>query len=62
VTPLTGSLNPVNYMTALRTVLQVHLAGENDDEVPAKIARSFFDALDRGETSGVAQTSKPRAA
>ena len=45
VTPLTGSLNPVNYAAALRAVPQVHLAGEDDDEVPAKIAKSFADAL-----------------
>lgn len=46
VTPLIGSLNPVNYVGALRAVPQVHLAGEDDDEVPAKIVRSFTDALD----------------
>ncbi len=32
---------------------QVHLAGEDDDEVPAKIAKSFVDALGRAADTEV---------
>ena len=53
VTPLTGSLNPVNYAAALRSVPQVHLVGEDDGQVPATIARSFADALGRAADAEV---------
>jgi len=45
VTPLSASLNPRDYATALAAIPQVHFFGEEDDVIPEKIALSYLDAL-----------------
>jgi len=41
VSPLEGSLNPVDYVDKLRAIPQLHLVGEDDSIVPEKIARAY---------------------
>lgn len=41
VSPMTGSLNPVDFADKLRTVPQLHLVGDDDSVVPASIARAY---------------------
>lgn len=45
VSPLSGSLNPVDFVESLTAVSQVHLAGEEDDIVPVSVVRSYVAAL-----------------
>ena len=39
--PLTGSLNPVDFVASLQSVPQLHLVGADDEEVPPAIARGY---------------------
>lgn len=48
VTPLLGSLNPLDHVAAVRGVPQVHFAGGDDDTVPPAIAQRFVAALGPG--------------
>jgi pimeloyl-ACP methyl ester carboxylesterase len=41
VSPLTGSLDPVDDVSALQRVPQIHLAGENDRIVPPELLEEF---------------------
>jgi pimeloyl-ACP methyl ester carboxylesterase len=43
--PLYGSLNPVDYSTALESVPQIHLIGERDDVVPGSVLTSYLATL-----------------
>jgi len=45
VSPLSGSLNPVQFAAALARVPQVHLAGGRDQRVPAASIRGYLAAL-----------------
>lgn len=45
VSPLTGSLNPVDFATSLYRVPQHHFIGGDDDNVPASIYQSYASAL-----------------
>lgn len=45
VTPLTGSLNPVDFTARLKNTFQVHLGGERDDLVPPAVLRSYLAKL-----------------
>lgn len=45
VSPLTGSLNPVDFASTLRNVPQHHFIGADDDNVPASIYQSYAAAL-----------------
>lgn len=45
VTPLDGSLNPVDYAQALRNMPQIHYTGSQDTNVPAVIYDSYARAL-----------------
>jgi hypothetical protein len=44
--PLTGSLNPVNYRSETAHIPQLHLAGLQDETVPAAVTRSYAVTLD----------------
>lgn len=46
VTPLTGSLNPVDAAPALRSIPQIHFRGEQDAIVPPATTAAFFHALE----------------
>lgn len=48
VTPLLGSLNPLDHVADVRGVPQVHFAGGDDDIVPPAIAQRFVAALGPG--------------
>ncbi len=54
VTPLTGSLNAVDFVGNLRDVPQHHYIGGQDDVVPPAILHSYLQAL--GETNCVSYT------
>jgi hypothetical protein len=40
--PLNGSLNPIDYSTALESVPQVHLTGDHDFVVPGSVLMSYL--------------------
>ncbi|MCL1999881.1 MAG: hypothetical protein FWG74_00460 [Planctomycetes bacterium] len=44
VTPLSLSLNPIDFAGAVRAIPQAHLAGGADNIVPASVAQRFCDA------------------
>lgn len=44
VSPLAGSLNPRDFASQIH-VKQIHYSGENDENVPAAVAKSFVAAL-----------------
>lgn len=46
VTPLAGSLNPVDAAPALRAIPQIHFRGEQDAIVPPSTTAAFFHALE----------------
>lgn len=45
VTPLVGSLDPVDFVHKLRKIPQLHLAGSDDKIVPPAIAQSYMAEL-----------------
>ncbi len=45
VTPMTGSLNPVDHAHALSHIPQTHLIGEDDEIVPLALTRTYQNAL-----------------
>lgn len=45
ITPLTGSLNPVDFSSALESVPQVHLIGDRDKIVPGSVLASYLAKL-----------------
>jgi pimeloyl-ACP methyl ester carboxylesterase len=49
VTPLHGSLNPAEVLDRWREIPQIHLAGERDVVVPARLARDFAEQLSQPE-------------
>jgi pimeloyl-ACP methyl ester carboxylesterase len=42
IDPLNGSLNPIDYSTALESVPQVHLTGDHDFVVPGSVLMSYL--------------------
>lgn len=48
VSPLTGSLNPIDYRKKLQTVSQLHFVGDEDEIVPSFLAEEFLDRMDNG--------------
>lgn len=48
LTPLSRSLDPMDFREKLRLLPQTHLAGEDDDVVPPAIIRSYLAALGPG--------------
>lgn len=48
LTPLTGSLDPVDAADKLGNLPQLHLFGADDDVVPPSIGRSFLNQLPEG--------------
>jgi len=51
LTPLVGSLDPVDFVDELQTVRQRHYVGTDDDVVPASVVRSYIRRLpDRSRT------------
>ena len=47
VTPLVGSLNPIDFAATLRSLPQRHLLGEHDQIVPPPVIDSYLDKLGR---------------
>ncbi|MCG8324262.1 MAG: alpha/beta hydrolase [Thiotrichales bacterium] len=45
VTPLSGSLNPVDYAAELRRIPQMHFVGAEDETVNTATVRSYLDQL-----------------
>ncbi len=45
VSPMTGSLNPVDVVAALSNIPQIHLFGNNDEIVPSSLAQNYLHAL-----------------
>lgn len=45
VTPLSGSLNPVDFAETLAALPQIHLAGAHDDIVPLEVSEAFMRRL-----------------
>ena len=45
VTPLDGSLSPVDFGQALKRVPQVHFTGGNDTIVPTSVVRSYLEGI-----------------
>ena len=45
ISPLTGSLNPINYRQPLSKLKQTHFVGADDKVMPAFIARDFVAGL-----------------
>jgi len=46
VSPLTGSLNPIDYRQQLQSIPQVHFVGEDDKNIPAKLSQDFIANYD----------------
>ncbi len=44
VTPMIGSLNPIDYVNQVRDIPQLHLSGEKDKVIPPFIADKFVQA------------------
>lgn len=45
VTPLTGSMNPIDFANALINIPQVHYVGKKDDIITETISNSYLDKL-----------------
>lgn len=43
ITPLTESLNPVDYRAALQAIPQIHFVGEQDKNTPPELADAFLN-------------------
>lgn len=44
VTPMVGSLNPIDYAYKVRNIPQLHISGAKDDKIPPFIADKFVTA------------------
>ena len=42
VTPMTGSLNPIDYINRVKHIPQLHISGEKDNVIPPFIADKFI--------------------
>ncbi|HQQ74947.1 MAG TPA: alpha/beta hydrolase [Pseudomonadales bacterium] len=51
ITPLTGSMNPVDYCGALRNTRQIHFIGENDTIITSETSSKFFNCI--GSTDNI---------
>jgi len=45
VTPLNGSMNPIDFADSLINIPQIHFVGENDDIITRPITESYIDHL-----------------
>jgi len=45
VTPLIGSMNPIDFADTLINIPQIHFVGENDDIITETITNSYLDKL-----------------
>jgi len=41
VSPMTGSLNPIDYTSSVKHIPQIHMSGNEDNIVPSYIADKF---------------------
>lgn len=55
VTPLSGSLNPVDSLSRLEGLAQVHFTGSDDPIVPPPLARGFADRFEAGSAPTVVE-------
>ena len=53
VPPLTGSLKPTDYITALRHIPQWHFVGANDRNIPPALVQSYADRFPQNQRPGV---------
>lgn len=51
VSPMTGSLNPASVARRVQHIPQLHLSGEKDTVVPARIARAYIAAMSSPQCS-----------
>ena len=49
VSPLTGSLNPIDFWRHLVNVPQIHFAGSKDEVVPLAVTKSYLDAFPQAQ-------------
>ena len=49
VSPLTGSLNPIDFAKSLKNIPQIHFSGMKDEVVPVWVARSFVKTVGGSE-------------
>lgn len=47
--PLTGSLNPIDFATALQHIPQIHLIGDHDSVVPGSVLMSYLSKFESRE-------------
>lgn len=45
ISPLRGSLNPVNYTEVLKSIPQLHIVGEEDDAVPKETVERYLNSV-----------------
>lgn len=60
LSPLEGSLEPLDYRERLRNITQRHLAGDTDSVVPAAVLHHYLDGLGKArcvQTANLAQVS-----
>lgn len=57
VSPMTGSLNPVDYASSLSRIPQTHLAGENDEIVPIQLVHAYQQTLANNQCSMIIKAS-----
>jgi hypothetical protein len=43
--PLSGSLNPIDYVDQLKDIPQIHFIGSDDDIVPAEVVNSYISEV-----------------
>ncbi len=53
ITPLEGSLNPLEYIDKLKHIRQWHFTGANDKVIPPVLSRSFANRFPVGNTPAV---------
>lgn len=46
VSPLTGSLNPIDFRENIKHIPQLHLVGEKDKNTPPEMIKQFVDGFD----------------
>jgi hypothetical protein len=45
VSPLNGSLNPADYVSQLQMIRQIHLVGDEDDNVPLEVINAYLSRI-----------------
>jgi len=53
VSPLIGSLNPVDVQKQLQTISQIHFVGKDDKNIPPKLVHDFIASYDSDELANL---------